>query len=65
MSDRSAEEIRAEIGAERQRLVDDLAELQMEARVAIPIVVVGLLALTAAARSSALTRSAKLLWKLR
>jgi hypothetical protein len=65
MSERSAAEIRVEIAGERQRLADELAELRMEARTTIPIAVVALLALTAATRSSLLTRSAKLLWKLR
>jgi hypothetical protein len=65
MPDRSAEEIRLEIAAERQRLVDDVAELRREARIVVPIAAAALVAVALLSRSGASTRAAKLLWKLR
>ena len=65
MPERSAEEIRLEIAAERQRLVDDVAALRKEARFVIPVAAAGLVAVTVLSRSKASTRAAKLLWRLR
>ncbi|HEV8452600.1 MAG TPA: hypothetical protein VGQ45_14295 [Gaiellales bacterium] len=65
MPDRSAEEIRLEIAAERQRLVDDVAALRKEARFVIPVAAAGLVAVAVLARGGASTRVAKLLWRLR
>ena len=65
MSDRSAEEIRLEIAAERQRLVNDIGELRREARMVIPVAVVVLVAVAVLSRSKTSTRAASLLWKLR
>jgi hypothetical protein len=65
MPDRSAEEIRLEIAAERQRLVDDVAALRKEARFVIPVAAAGLVAVAVLSRSGASTRVAKLLWRLR
>jgi hypothetical protein len=42
MSERTVEEIRAEIGAERQRLNDDLTALQSEIRSLAVLVAAGL-----------------------
>jgi len=63
--DRSAEEIRLEIAAERQRLLDDVAELRREARTTIPVAIVAVVALAVVLRSRGTTRAAKLLWRLR
>jgi hypothetical protein len=65
MVDRSEAQIRTEIAAERQRLVDDVAELRREARSAIPAAIAVLVALAVVTRGRGLTRAAKLLWKLR
>jgi hypothetical protein len=65
MPDRSAEEIRLEIAVERQRLVDDVAELRREARIVIPVAGAGLVAVALLARSKASVRAARLLWRLR
>jgi hypothetical protein len=65
MPDRSAEEIRLEIAAERQRLVDDVAELRREARIIIPVAAAGLVAVAILYRSRASVRAARLLWRLR
>jgi hypothetical protein len=65
MADRSEAEIRAEIAAERQRLVDDVSELRKEARSAIPIAIAALIALAVVSRGSGLPHAAKVLWKLR
>ena len=51
MPDRSAEEIRLEIAAERQRLVDDVAELRRETRIVIPVAAAGLVAVAVLSRS--------------
>ena len=65
MPDRSAEEIRLEIAAERQRLLDDVAELRREARTTIPVAIVAVVALAVVLRSRGTTRAAKLLWRRR
>jgi hypothetical protein len=65
MADRTADEIRLEIAADRQRLVDDVAELRREARTAIPVAIAALVSLAVVTRGTGLTRAAKLLWKLR
>jgi hypothetical protein len=65
MPDRGAEEIRLEIAAERQRLVDDVAELRREARIVIPVAAAGLVAVALLAPSRASVRAARLLWRLR
>jgi hypothetical protein len=65
MADRNEAEIRVEIAAERQRLVDDVTELRKEARSAIPIAIAAVVGLAVVTRRSGLTRAAKLLWKLR
>jgi hypothetical protein len=64
MPERSAEEIRLEIAAERQRLADDVAELRREAKVVIPVAAAALVAVTILSRTKAPTRAAKLLWRL-
>jgi hypothetical protein len=65
MPERSAEEIRLEIAAERQRLAEDVAELRREAKIAIPVAAAALVAVTILSRTKAPTRAAKLLWRLR
>ena len=64
MPERSAEQIRLEIAAERQRLVDDVAELRRETRIVIPVAAVALVAVAVLTRNKASTRAAKLIWKL-
>ena len=65
MPERSPEQIRLEIAAERQRLADDVAELRREAKVDIPIAAAALVAVTVLSRTKAPSRAAKLLWRLR
>jgi hypothetical protein len=65
MPERTAEEIRVEIAAERQRLADDVAELRREAKIVIPVSAAALVAVTILSRTKAPTRAAKLLWRLR
>jgi hypothetical protein len=65
MPERSAEQIRLEIAAERQRLADDVAELRREAKIVIPVAAAVLVAVTVLSRTKAPTRAAKLLWRLR
>jgi len=65
MADRTADQIQLEIAGERQRLVDDVAELKREARTTIPVALAALVALAVLTRGSGLTRAGKLLWKLR
>jgi hypothetical protein len=65
MPERSAEEIRLEIAAERQRLVDDVSELRREARVVLPLAAAALVAVAVLSRTKTPTRAAKLLWRLR
>ncbi len=65
MADRTADQIRLEIAAERQRLVDDVAELKRDARTTIPVAIAALVVLAVLTRGSGLTRAGKLLWKLR
>ena len=43
MPDRSVEEIRREIAAQRQRLADDLDALNDEVRSVVPVVLIGLI----------------------
>ena len=65
MAERTADQIRLEIAGERQRLVDDVAELKREARTTIPVALAALVALAVLTRGKGLTRAGKLLWKLR
>ena len=65
MAERTADQIRLEIAGERQRLVDDVAELKREARTTIPVAIAALVVLAVLTRGSGLTRAGKLLWKLR
>jgi hypothetical protein len=64
MSERSAEEIRLEIAAERQRLVEDIADLRGEARSLVPVAI-ALFAVAVVVRSKTPGRAARLLWRLR
>ena len=53
MPERSAEQIRMEIAAERQRLADDVAELRREAKIVIPVAAAVLVAVTVLSRTKA------------
>ena len=65
MPERGAEQIRLEIAAERQALVEDVTELRREAKIVIPVAAAALVAVTILSRTRAPTRAAKLLWRLR
>jgi hypothetical protein len=65
MPDRSDEQIRLEIAAERQRLANDVAELRREARSVVPVAAAGLVAVAVISSSGALIRATKRLWDLR
>ena len=65
MADRTQAEIRLEIAAERERLVDDVSELRREVRTAVPVAIVAVVALAVVTKSAGLTRAAKQLWKFR
>ena len=65
MADRSAEEIRQELAAERQRLADDLVALRADARAVVPIALAGLLAIGLLSRRKVVRSGVMLLWKLR
>ena len=65
MSSRSAEEIRLEIAAERERLVDDVAALRKEMRKTIPFALAAVVVLAVLSRDKGVNRATKLLWKLR
>jgi hypothetical protein len=64
MPDRSVEEIRLEIAAERQALATDLDALHDEARSVIPVVLGGLITVALLARQKRLRSGVKLLWKI-
>jgi hypothetical protein len=64
MSERSADEIRREIAAERQRLAEDLGTLRKEARVLAPVGVAVLIGIGLLGRRKGTGTAAKLLMKL-
>ncbi len=65
MADRTDDQIRLEIAGERQRLVDDVAELKREARTTIPVAIAVLVSLAVVTRAPGLSGARTLLWKLR
>ena len=65
MAERTADQIRLEIAGERQRLVDDVAELKSDLRTTIPVAIAALVVLAVLTRGGGLTRAGKLLWRLR
>ena len=64
MSDRSVEEIRKEIAAERQRLDDDLARLQSEIRSLALFVVAGLVVVALVTWHVGRRKGARTIWAL-
>jgi len=64
MPDRSVEEIRLEIAAERQGLASDLDALHDEVRSVVPFAVGTLIAVALLSRQKRLRSGFKLLWKL-
>jgi hypothetical protein len=65
MPERTAEQISAEIAAERLRLADDLAALRAGARSLVPLALGGLVAVGLLSRGKGVKTGLKLLWKLR
>ena len=65
MAERSAEEIRQQLAAERLLLADDLSALREDARSLVPVALVGLVAIGLLSRRKSLRTGVKLLWKLR
>jgi hypothetical protein len=64
MSERTAEQIRTEIAAERQRLDDDLDALQAEVRSLVPYVVGAVVVFAVLTGGRGLRTGSRLIWKL-
>jgi hypothetical protein len=64
MSDRTAEQIRAEIAYERRRLDDDLDALQAEIRSFVPYLIAGVAAVAIVTGGKGLRAGSRLIWKL-
>jgi hypothetical protein len=64
MPDRTAEDIRREIAAERQGLADDLDVLHAEARSLVPAAVAGVVGVVLLSQRKRLVAGARYLWKL-
>jgi hypothetical protein len=64
MPERTAEDIRREIAAERQSLADDLDVLHAEARSLVPVAVAGVVAVALLSQHKRLVSGARLLWRL-
>ena len=64
MSERTAEQIRTEIAAERQRLEDDLDALQAEVRSLVPYVVGAVVVFAVLTGGRGLRTGSRLIWKL-
>jgi uncharacterized membrane protein YebE (DUF533 family) len=65
MSERTTEQVRTELEAERLRLADEAAGLRREARRLMPFAAGALAAFAVLARGKAARRAVKLLWKVR
>jgi len=65
MPERSAAEIRSEIGAERQRLADDFVALRAEARSLLPAVLAVVAGIGLVSKRRVLRTGGRLLQKLR
>ena len=61
---RGAEEIRAEIAAERQRLDADLTALQAELRSLVPLVAAGLAVVALVTFRKSATAGLRMIWRL-
>ena len=61
---RGAEEIRAEIAAERQRLDADLTALQTELRSLVPLVAAGLAVVALVTFRKSATAGLRMIWRL-
>jgi hypothetical protein len=61
---RSTEEIRAEIAAERQRLDADLSALRAELRSLVPLVIAGLAVVALVTFRKRTTAGLRLIWRL-
>jgi hypothetical protein len=61
---RGAEEIRAEIAAERQRLDADLSALQAELRSLVPVVAAGLAVVALVTFRKSTTAGLRMIWRL-
>jgi hypothetical protein len=64
MSERTAEQIRAEIASERRRLDDDLDALQAEIRSFVPYLIAGVAAVAIVTGGKELRAGSRLIWKL-
>ena len=64
MPERTAEDIRREIAAERQSLADDLDVLHAEARSLVPVAVVGMVGVVLLSQRKRLVSGARFLWRL-
>jgi hypothetical protein len=64
MSERTAEQIRMEMAAERRRLDEDLDELQAEVHSFVPILIAGVLALALFTGGRGLKTGIRVIWKL-
>jgi hypothetical protein len=64
MSDRSAEQIRTELAAERRRLDDDLDALQAEVRSLVPYLIAGVVAVALITGGKGLKTGARVIWRL-
>jgi hypothetical protein len=61
---RGAEEIRAEIAAERQRLDADLGALQAELRSLVPLVAAGIAVVALVTFRKSATAGLRMIWRL-
>jgi len=64
MSERSAEQIRAELAVERRRLEDDVDALHAELRSVVPYLIAGVAALAIFTGGKGLKTGARLIWKI-
>jgi hypothetical protein len=64
MPERTAEDIRREIAAERQRLTDELDVLHAEARSLVPVAVAGVVGLVLLSQHRRITGGVRFLWRL-
>ena len=64
MPERTAEDIRREIAAERQSLADDLDVLHAEARSLVPVAVAGVVGVALLSQRKRIASGVKFLWRL-
>ena len=65
MPERTVEQIRTELAAERRGLAGELDVLHGELRSVVPVALLGVIALALVSRESRLRTAVKLLWKIR